>query len=884
MKKFFADKKVCAKAHTRAERDCRQAIPAFRVSAHKRILLSDIKGTFLSDNKICFYSFLLPFLAMLAIFIGNGIYPFGDGSFMHSDMYHQYVPFLEEFLRKVKDGEPLYHSWRIGMGSNYLALYGYYSASPFNWLMLLVPQQFLIEFMSYMVVFKIGLCGFTFAWYLKEKFQTKQLSILFFATFYAMSGFVAAYNWNVMWMDTLVLAPLIVLGLERLVREKKSGLYCVTLGLCILSNYYLSIMVCLFLCLYALVLVPELYGEDGWKSFFKRLGGAVGRFAFYSLLAAGMASVILIPEAAALTATEFSDVNFPKKVTWYFSFFDVIARHAAGVQRETGLDHWPNIFCSSAVFFLIPLYAANRNIRLKEKVGKLLLCAFFIISFSVNNLNFIWHGLNYPDSLPARQSFLYILLVLTMCFEAVYRHKGFSAKELLACTGLGLAYLLLAQKLIDNDAFSTGIFLLTGALVALYALLLYCREKYRSNALAMRLISIFTLACVAFEATFNMAYTSVSTTSRSSYLDPLPAYQTLAERTMQEDTDFYRFEKFSRVTKNDGALAGYPTASLFSSTANAAVESWYDRMGMSESKVFYCFDGQTPFTSALLNVRYMFSRTDNEDPNLYTLIGQQDDVYLYKCNYTLPAGFLLKDGWNLSSSELEASSSDPLDLQNQMAYSLGASSPLFKPVVSDASDQKTSFTAKEEGHYYAYTKNRKADTISLDSASLTKTFKKVKYDYILDLGRHPAGETVTLSDKEEQALDATVMMLDEIVLAQVLDTLSQQPFAVDSWDSAHVNGHINVTEPGQLVLSIPDEPGWTLKVDGQVTEHEAYDDTFLSVYLTHGSHTIELSYRPAGLTAGIIVSLISIAVFFAVCFLLRRKRRRSAPDTNAARQ
>ncbi|MFQ7125082.1 MAG: YfhO family protein [Eisenbergiella sp.] len=839
---------------------------------------------FFADNKICIYSFLLPFLAMLAIFIGNGIYPFGDGSFMHSDMYHQYVPFLEEFLRKVKDGEPLYHSWRIGMGSNYLALYGYYSASPFNWLMLLVPQQFLIEFMSYMVVFKIGLCGFTFAWYLKEKFQTKQLSILFFATFYAMSGFVAAYNWNVMWMDTLVLAPLIVLGLERLVREKKSGLYCVTLGLCILSNYYLSIMVCLFLCLYALVLVPELYGEDGWKAFFKRLNGAVGRFAFYSLLAAGMASVILIPEAAALTATEFSDVNFPKKVTWYFSFFDVIARHAAGVQRETGLDHWPNIFCSSAIFFLIPLYAANRNIRLKEKVGKLLLCAFFIISFSVNNLNFIWHGLNYPDSLPARQSFLYILLVLTMCFEAVYRHKGFSAKELLACTGLGLAYLLLAQKLVDNDAFSTGIFLLTGALVALYALLLYCREKYRSNALAMRLISIFTLACVAFEATFNMAYTSVSTTSRSSYLDPLPAYQTLAERTMQEDTDFYRFEKFSRVTKNDGALAGYPTASLFSSTANAAVESWYDRMGMSESKVFYCFDGQTPFTSALLNVRYMFSRADNEDPNLYTLIGQQDDVYLYKCNYTLPAGFLLKDGWNLSSSELEASSSDPLDLQNQMAYSLGASSPLFKPVVSDTSDQKTSFTAKEEGHYYAYTKNRKADTISLDSASLTKTFKKVKYDYILDLGRHPAGETVTLSDKEEQALDATVMMLDEAVLAQVLDTLSQQPFAVDSWDSAHVNGHIDVTQPGQLVLSIPDEPGWTLKVNGQVTEHEAYDDTFLSVCLTEGSHTIELSYRPAGLTAGIIVSLMSIAVFFAVCFLHRRKRRRSAPDTNAARQ
>ena len=58
-------------------------------------------------KKICFFSFLLPFLSMMAIFIGNGIYPFGDQSFMHSDMYHQYVPFLEEFVRKVRDGEPL---------------------------------------------------------------------------------------------------------------------------------------------------------------------------------------------------------------------------------------------------------------------------------------------------------------------------------------------------------------------------------------------------------------------------------------------------------------------------------------------------------------------------------------------------------------------------------------------------------------------------------------------------------------------------------------------------------------------------------------------------------------------------------------------------------
>lgn len=187
--------------------------------------------------------------------------------------------------------------------------------------------------------------------------------------------------------------------------------------------------------------------------------------------------MLLIPEIAALHATEFSEFNFPEKINWYFSFFDVIARHATGVSRETGLDHWPNIFCSSAVFFLIPLYIVNRKIPLKEKLGRLILCAFFIVSFSVNTLNFIWHGFNYPDSLPARQSFLYILLVLLMCYEAFSKLDGFTMRELFVSLACGLGYLLLAGKLVEDDAFTQGTFVLSACLLAAYALLLYAWKK-----------------------------------------------------------------------------------------------------------------------------------------------------------------------------------------------------------------------------------------------------------------------------------------------------------------------------------------------------------------------------------------------------------------------
>ena len=40
----------------------------------------------------------------------------------------------------------------------------------------------------------------------------------------------------------MMLAPLVVLGLEQLIKEKKVLLYYISLSLCIISNYYIAIM------------------------------------------------------------------------------------------------------------------------------------------------------------------------------------------------------------------------------------------------------------------------------------------------------------------------------------------------------------------------------------------------------------------------------------------------------------------------------------------------------------------------------------------------------------------------------------------------------------------------------------------------------------------
>lgn len=267
-----------------------------------------MKPFFKKFKNIYLLSFLIPVLGMLGIFINRGIFPFGRNSFMFSDMYHQYVPFLMEFVRKLHEGESLAFSWFVGLGSNFVQIFAYYLASPINWLAVLCPSDYLIEFMTYFIVIKIGLCGVTFAYYLRKRFDTKDLRIVWFSVFYAMSGFIAAYNWNHMWLDVILLAPLVILGLEELVKKGKFRLYTLTLCLSIFSNYYLSLLLCLFLVLY---FIMQLF-TNGLS--IKQKLRAVLQFGLFSALAGGMAGVLLVPVMDAMMGSDFSGGSFPKTV------------------------------------------------------------------------------------------------------------------------------------------------------------------------------------------------------------------------------------------------------------------------------------------------------------------------------------------------------------------------------------------------------------------------------------------------------------------------------------------------------------------------------------------------------------------------------------------
>ena len=827
-----------------------------------------------SKQKLYIVSFGMPFLAMLVLFVINKIFPFGDRSFLNIDMYHQYFPFLTEFFHKLRNGESLFYSWNAGIGSNLIALYAYYLASPINWLCVFVPEAFLMEFMTYLVVIKIGLCGLTAAMYLSKHFQTEKMSVAFFALFYAMSGYMAAYNWNVMWLDCIVLAPLILLGLECLVKEGKYKLYCLSLGLAILSNYYICIMICIFLVLYFLIVLLPLAE--------KKVRACI-HFASFSLLAGGIGALFLIPEVLALQLSRFSSADFPNKLTEYFSVFDVLARHCFNVAIETGLDHWPNIFCSVAVFMLFPMYLVNKGIPSREKIGKLALLLVLLLSFSYNIPTFIWHGLNYPDSLPSRQSFLYILLLLTVCMDAYLHVKEVSKSELAVSISAGFVFVLLAQKLVTDDAFDDKTWLLTIIFLAIYAILLYV--VHSQEKLPKYLVALFALVMVV-EAGANTLLTSLSTVSRPNYLENYETYHELySEQAATEPDVFYRYEKTARTTNNDAMLQNYPSLSMFSSTSNGLVNHFYDRYGMRNSKVFYCSDGMTPFVSALLSQGYTFSKEDLSSDGLYEFVKEQDGVYLYRNKYSLPLGFtvsldetfeeMLIDDKDTAFAVVAESKDDgmlPINRQNNLALRLGAEGDLFTEISCEDNAGFATIQVPYSTRVYVYCDTSKHSEITAYAAGEEiKKFKKLTNRYILDLGYHKSGEVLTLQSEKEEALHLRAYSFDEEYLSELLTELSQNTLNIEEMSASKMKGSVTAAEDGYLVLSIPYDPGFTIKVDGIKTEAALFEDMMIAVPLTAGDHSIALSYYPEGMTAGILITLLSILLFGIICYVDSKK-------------
>ena len=101
-----------------------------RTFPHNQIKISDLLP-----------SFLLSAAVFLLILLWNRIEPFGSISLLYSDLDSQYIEFMAEYRRILLGEGSFFWSWHAGMGMNFIGIIAYYLASPFNFLLILFPEN-----------------------------------------------------------------------------------------------------------------------------------------------------------------------------------------------------------------------------------------------------------------------------------------------------------------------------------------------------------------------------------------------------------------------------------------------------------------------------------------------------------------------------------------------------------------------------------------------------------------------------------------------------------------------------------------------------------------------------------------------------------------------
>ena len=821
--------------------------------------------------------FAIPAVTVFIAYIINGVYPFGDRGVLIIDSLHQYLPFFTDFHDKLVNNQSLTWSFGGGLGYNMWAVFAYYLASPLNLLITAVSSEHVMDFMAYLIMLKIALTGGIFGWYLSQRTQGNSYFPIPFACMYALSAFLIGYYFNVMWLDSIMVLPLVMFGIENIVEGRKGRLYALALCYGLYCNYYIGYMLCLFACLYFAVL------WIGARKFEIRKFLCSGlKFTWFSLLAGGMAALVLLPAYLNLGITESADSSFPSKIKFYTDGISQLTGHFALVEPINIYDDQSgvNIYCGVIVLILIVLYLLDQELRLSERVAKLLLLGLLALSMNFNMLNYIWHGFHVQNGLPNRFAFLYIALLLTMGFDAIRHVRQMKAWKIMLAWLIPILFTAYCMVTQSGDR-TWYVYMATLLLLVVYGiLLLWYHESERRTAMTRRVLAgVMTVEMIA---TGVYGICMNGTVGRSTYVDEQIAYKKLIQEYDQTD-DFYRSEIDSQRMRNENMFMGANGVVMFSSTMPEATVNLCKSIGMEARTNKDGYNGMTKLFNDVFGVRYLVSRKGSDTLYQMTQEGYEEPLYLYKNENALSLGFMVSDAikdWDIYNGQTA------MQVQEQFA-SLATGVP-FHYTLREAYSLEEGPTYIIRLHpgeqtYIEFTENVKSITIKTPQGEKTvNNYTKNLFNLgtVQEEGENSkANITITYKDNQSSPVPVRVYTCSDEEYQEVYQKLAANQMENMVEEGNHVSGEVQVDTAGTLLLTMPYDEGWTFKVDGEVVPSYRVGEALTGIDLDEGAHHIEMDFVPSGLDTGSMISVACIVLYLLSALLEEYGKKRNKKET-----
>ncbi|MCH5320380.1 MAG: YfhO family protein [Eubacterium sp.] len=875
------------------------------------------------SNRYVFLSAGIAALCITIIYIVYSVFPFGDYTVMRMDLYHQYGPLFAELYERVVSHQSFLYSWFSGGGSSFLGNYFNYLSSPLSALIFLFDKKDISFAITFIVSVKCILSAGTFSYYLKASQKKSNALSAVFGVLYAFSAYFLAYYWNVMWLDGMILLPLIALGIEKIINEGKSGTYIISFVILFFSSYYMGFMMCIFAVIYFLgyYLISSKFNDkiDNNAQFEKKYSFKAllnnkffnrgFRFAIGSIAAAGVCAFTLVPVFMILRSSSATSDSFPNGFSSYYNIFDFLTSHLAGLEttiRSSGDDVLPNVYSGMLAVILLPLFVINKDIRFKEKAACILMLILFLFSFNNNCLNFIWHAFHFPNDLPFRFSYMYSFLLLVCGYRCVTKLKSISIRDIGLVGMAWVFFVVIAQKMATTKMSETTIYI-SIAFIILWTAFLYLLKNRKLDKMivtALAIVMVFSEVLIADTGSI------LITQENGNYSSDFSNYDEAIDEIHSSDDGFYREELTYLETRMDPSYYGYNGMSVFSSMAYEDYSQLQYSLGMFGNRInSYTYNTQTPVYNMMFNLKYLIkadvSQIPSENLYSYSFSTADDKTAVYENRYFLPISFAV----NTNTADWYTEEGNPFEVQNSFFNLATGYDNVFNEVDylttdfdSMSGDEITQngtfwfskngddsygyvdfvFTPKESGNTYLYVTSPEIELIEINSNNLAGFTQSIGEPYILDIGFCEEGEEIKISldcttiETTDTYAEIYAYTVDEDVLKLGYDRLSNSALNVTSHNDTNISGTVQINEDSILYSSIPYDEGWSILIDGEKADTFALGDVMLATYIKPGDHTVEYKYSPRGLNLGIIISAASIAgICGYITFVAFNKKRKA---------
>lgn len=844
----------------------------------------------LKKQHILLISFLLPVIIMGSYFAYRGMAPFGNSSLLTVDLGQQYIDFFAYFRRTLlHNPSEFIYSFSKGLGGEMWGTNAYYLWSPLNLILLFFPAAHLTTGVLVLTLLKYGLSGLSFAWLLTKSNLQSGSRIFAFSTAYALNGWIIANQLNLLWLDAMIILPLVIWGLHQVVFVHRYSCYICWLAVMIIDNYYMAWMICIFTILVFIWSLPLL---NNWQS---RLQ-AFGRYLLSSLIAAGISCIVLLPTIYALLQSKGTYTNNHILSRFEYNPLKLLGKLVPGSfnfnQMPSGQA---NIYVGMLMMFGLVLYFLNQKINLGQRIIAFVITLFLILSFCYEPLDLLWHIGQFPVWYPSRFSFIFcfwVILLAATCLQRNFQPSKWELAILLIITIAVFTYVeTLTVSYINNNQKLIGLGL---AIVSIIFLGIPHSASPVMNDLLLVLIAVCDVSTSAYTALNQISYVS-----QSEFGEYTTALNSATSKVKRSNSDFYRVAKTFMRTKDDPLQSGFYGADHFSSTIIPSLPNFMGAIGQPAGDGFVSYDNGTQVSDSLLGFRYTMSVIDpNRSKPFLPLSGYRPDwntkepvavtnnIGIRRNSAALPIAF----GANSRILKLKHDTYDPTAYQSEIYQALANSpQPLFniqnfnqvdfqnvqsaeqitgttfqKEHRNEAATIKLEFIPTSNDSYYLTlgpdVKNDASITVNNRHFAQYPTYRDT---VIMNVAHNQKGQKITITFHLKKLTlwmqNVSLYRLNQQAFNRDLKVLQRSPLKLTRSSSTTLEGTVNIKKnQGVLMTTIPYARGWHAKIDGHPVKGQKAIGTFLVLKIKPGTHHITLHYRPPYLITGLIISIISL--------------------------